>query len=171
MRTVSNWSSPWRRVAATGALLGVLLLVLGRFARLIGMPEGFGPAQSLRAADLAARDDWSELRRGATLDIALFVPAYVASGFGVASLVTSSKPQRALVLAPLGLGALADLVETWLFRRSLGRLIDGATADDIEALANATRAATAVKYGGILVSAIGLVAIAARGRPRPRTTG
>jgi hypothetical protein len=161
MRPVSTWDLAWQRLAVTGLLLALLVLLLWVFGRAIGLPDGYGSAQSLRASDLAARDDWHDLRRGATLDIVVFVPAYVAAATGLAWIVTASARRR--VLAPLVFGAVADLVETLLFRRSLSRLIGGATADDIETLANATRVATVLKYGGILVAGIALVVIAARG--------
>ncbi len=163
MRPVVTWDVWWKRLAAAGALLVVLLVVLAGLGLVIGFPDGYASAQSSAARDLAARDDWRDLRRGATLDIVVFVPAYVAGAVVVARLVTAARKQLVVAIAPLGLGAIADLVETLLFRRSLSRLIGGATADDIEALANATRVATVFKYGGILVSAVALVTIAIRG--------
>lgn len=163
MRPVSTWDVWWQRLAATCALVLVLVVALTAVGRAIGMPDGYGAAQSLRAPDLALRDDWNDLRRGATLDIFVIVPAYVVGGIGLAWLVAAATVKRVVLLAPLGIGAIADLVETLLFRRSLSRLIGGATAGDIETLANATRIATVFKFGGILLSAVGLFVIATRG--------
>ncbi len=160
---IATWDVTWQRLLATLALVTVLVAALGWFARAIGLPAGYARAQSLGAYELIERNDWAELRRGATRDIALFIPAYVVLAAAVTGLAVASTAARLSIGGAVAGGAVADLVETLLFRRSLTRLLAGGDLEDIERLTQVTQVATMLKFAGLLTALALLLAAAWRG--------
>lgn len=160
MRRISDAEPWWRRLLGVLALLLLVLLVLGAWALGIGLGDGYGGAQSWRAARLAelADDRLRTLRRLALRDLALYIPAYLVVGAVVAVLVVRAARRQAIVLALLVAGALADLVETLLFRRSLTRLLAGAAPELVDRTTKITAVFTGVKWVA-LVAALALVVL------------
>lgn len=147
------------RAACLVGLLAVSGVVLRLAARIVGLPPGYNNAQTASARSLAAMDHWPALRRGTAKDILLFVPIYVIYGLAVMGVVSPDRRRlrmsSLLVTTMLGVG-IADLAETLLFRRSLTRLIGGASASRIEGLTRATRAMTGLKLAFALATVVAL---------------
>jgi hypothetical protein len=155
-------------LAAALVVVGVVVTIAGNA---IGLPNGYGSAQSNSATSLARRSaEWAAFRRGTRDDIALYIPLYLIVGLSTIAVVsprpagvpTTSQRRRLIAppgviwLAMFGMG-VADLAETLLFRASLGRLIGGATAADIDTLARTTRVLTGLKFVSLAVSLLLLV--------------
>ncbi len=153
-------SKAWvRGVAASGVVL-LTLAWTGILLWLSDLPSGYGAAQSRNQKwlkDHAAL--WSLLRQATTRDLLRYVPGYVVFGVlliaGVAlarrggGTGVSSRHDRRLVviaLALLVIGALADVIETLLFRQSLTRLINTSGLADVETLTSITWVMTAMKW-------------------------
>lgn len=155
-----------RRTVAVSALLVVSVAVLRGIARVADFPDGYNGAQSATAGWLAERADrWAPWRRGATRDLAIFIPALV--GYGAAALAWAIPGRRLRVwaISSLTVAGLADVVETVLFRGTLDRFLGGATAAQLATRTTVTRAATVTKYGGFFAVGVGLaLVVAGRGR-------
>ncbi len=153
---------PAVRVVTFLALIVATVWLLTQLATLVGLPDGYDASQRATARSLATREmpEVRSLQRGAVRDMGLYVPAYLLYGLIVVLLIS---PRRSgdgsgpwwrfgwlttLTKVTLGLlvaTAAADMVETVLFHRSLGRLLDGAGASGIGTLATVTRAMYATK--------------------------
>lgn len=151
MPEVPRWSwfhDRWwpKRVAALIVLIAATVAVLRLLARLIDFPPDFNGAQSAPAEELLGHHErWSTWRATATRDLVLFIPAYVAWGVSAIAWAT----WRRLLSTPacgfmLAVGA-ADVIETVLFRRTLDRLLHGATEDQVSTLTSVTAVATKTK--------------------------
>lgn len=165
-------SKLWVRcVAAVGAVL-LTLAWTGILALIADIPTGYGAAQSRDEPWLAAHPaDWSRFRVGTSRDLFRYIPGYFVFGFLlICATVIARRPDghrwagrrdRLPVLiaaAALLIGALADVVETVLFRRSLTRLL-GAPAADVSTLTSITAAMTVVKWVGLAASYLTLIVL------------
>lgn len=165
------------------AVLGVVLLTLawtGVLALLSDIPSGYGAAQSRDQPWLKAHAAlWPLLSQGTTRDLLRFIPGYLVFGalliYGVALARRGGEPglssphDRGLVLIALALlviGAVADVVETLLFRHSLTRLIDTSGGADVATLTSTTWVMTAVKWTALSAFFVALVVMILR-RPPP----
>ena len=150
MPAVPRWSwfdDRWwpKRLAALLLLLAATVAVLRLLARLIDFPPDFNGAQSESAEELARHPErWSTWRDTATRDLVAFIPAYVT--VGVSAIAWAGRRPLSTLSCGIMLGAgAADVAETLLFRRTLGRLINDATAGQVSTLTSVTAVATRVK--------------------------
>lgn len=150
---------------AVFTVLGGALILTG-VSRILGFPSGYASAQSSTAGELAARSDWSALRRATSRDLFVFIPAYLLVGVGATWWLIRERLHRQVIAGLLALGAVADVVETALFRGSLSELIDGATASEIVTSTSITRVASTIKLLALGLAVVWLMAVATR-RPRP----
>ena len=171
MRHVSQIDAAWKRLGLTLVGIVVVLVFVTLVGWLAGMGGEFDSAQYSSAERLAQRDDWSTLRRDATLDMAVFVPAYLFAGVALAWIVLAASAPRNLVMSLLVFTALADLVETFLFRRSLTKLIDGSDADGIATATTLTHVASWLKYGALGAATLILIVAATRRDGSPLRLG
>ena len=167
------------------AVAGVVLLTLawtGILALLSDLPTGYGAAQSRNENWL--KDHallWSRFRQGTTNDLVRYVPGYLVFGvllIGAVALARrgrepglSSRHDRIPVLIALALliiGAVADVVETLLFRHSLTRLIATSGSADVATLTSITWVMTAVKFTALAAFFVVLVVVILR-PPAPDT--
>ena len=165
------------------AVLGVVLLTLawtGALALLSDIPSGYGAAQSRDQPWLKAHAAlWSLLRQGTTRDLLRFIPGYLVFGVLLVGCVGlarrggepgfSSRDDRGPVLvalAALVIGAVADVVETLLFRHSLTRLIATSGNADVATFTSITWVMTAVKWTALSAFFVALVVVMLR-PPRP----
>ena len=169
-------------VAVIGlAFIAAFMLSLGWLAGLLG---GYGAAQSNSAARLLARPatQWATLYAQSWRDLMFYVPLYVAAGLAIIVVVRPTRRSRfrskwldqrlhalprvsSVAALSLVITGIADLVETSLFRASLGRLRNSAGRAQIDTLTTCTQLMTATKYIAGLV-ALGLLcwSIVARGQ-------
>lgn len=173
MAAVPRWSwfqdQSWpKRLVALLVLLAASAGVLGVLAGLADFPPDFNDAQSASANELLRHPDrWSAWSDTATRDLVLFIPGYVL--WGVAAIAWATWPRR-LTYGSCGFMLAAgavDVVETVLFRRTLDRLMQGATESQVSTLTSVTGVATTVKWtcAGL---AIGLLIVGVLRRPRLR---
>lgn len=157
-----------RRLAAVAVLLAASGAVLLGVARIVDFPGDFNGAQSSSAGSLAERPDrWAEWRDAADRDLVLFVPAYVVYGAAALARALPGRRARRFAVAAIVLMGAADVAETLLFRGTLDRLVDGAAATGLTTRTDLTRAATGVKYTGLVLVLGALAAVVARrGEPR-----
>lgn len=166
-------SKAWVRCMA---LLGVVLITLawtGILAAIADIPVGYGAAQSRDATWLQAHaDQWSRFRVGTSRDLLRYIPGYLAFGLVLIGVVAIVRRQGAsgltaerdrlpalIAVGALVIGAIADVVETVLFRRSLTKLLDASGAVDVTTLTSVTRVMTVVKWAGLAASYIALAAL------------
>ena len=159
-------SKAWVRCIA---LLGVVLITLawtGILAVIADIPAGYGAAQSRDGTWLKAHaDQWSRFRVGTSRDLLRYIPGYLAFGLVLIGAVVTVRRRGAsglivrhdrlpavIAVGALVVGALADVVETWLFRRTLTRLLDSSGAVDVATLTSVTRVMTVVKWAGLAAS-------------------
>ena len=169
------------------AVLGVVLLTLawtGVLALLSDIPPGYGAAQSRDQPWLKAHAPlWSLLRQGTTRDLLRFIPGYLVFGalliYGVALARRGGEPGLSsrtdrgpvlIALALFGIGAVADVAETLLFRHSLTRLIDTSGGAEVATLTSITWVMTAVKWTALSGFFVALVVVMLR-PPQPDTRG
>jgi hypothetical protein len=155
------------------ALLGVVLITLawtGILAAIADIPVGYGAAQSRDETWLKAHADrWSRFRVGTSHDLLRYIPGYLAFGLVLIGVVTIVRRQGAsgltagrdrlpavIAVGALIIGAIADVVETVLFRRSLTRLLDTSGAVNVTTLTSITRVMTVVKWAGLAASYLAL---------------
>jgi hypothetical protein len=169
MRGVAAIEPWWKRLLAALALLALTLLVLGSAALAVGLGDGYGNAQAWRAAKLAeqAPERLRTFRRQALRDIVLYVPIYLAAGVGYAALVVKGRRRRQIVLSLLAVGGVADLIETVLFRRTLTRLLDGASIGAVDRGTQITALFTGLKFAGLLAAGVLALWFATAGERRP----
>ena len=158
------------------ALLGVVLVTLawtGILAAIADIPMGYGAAQSRDETWLKAHaDQWSRFRVGTSHDLLRYIPGYLAFGLvligavvivrrRVASGFTTRHDRLPAVIAvgALIIGAIADVVETVLFRRSLTQLLDTSGAVDVTTLTSVTRVMTVLKWAGLAASYLALAVL------------
>lgn len=163
----------WKRLLAALALLVLMLMVLGAAALAIGLGDGYGNAQAWRAAKLAEQptERLRTFRRQALDDIVLYVPIYLAAGVGYAALVVKGRRRQQIVLALLAGGGVADWIETVLFRRSLTRLINGASVDAVDRGTQVTAVFTGLKFAGLLAAGVLALWFATSGERRSPGSG
>ena len=171
-RWTVNVASPkaWVRCIA---LLGVVLITLawtGILAAIADIPKGYGAAQSRDETWLTAHaDQWSRFRLGTSHDLLRYIPGYLVFGLILigalaivrrqgASGLTARRDRLPAVIAvgALVIGAIADVVETVLFRRSLTQLLDTSGAVDVTTLTSVTRVMTVIKWTGLAASYLAL---------------
>jgi hypothetical protein len=151
-----------RRAASVSVLLGLSAAVLRGVARLVDFPDGYNGAQSSTAGRLAERpDQWSPWRRGATRDLAIFIPAFVGFGAAVLAWAIPGRRLRVWAISSLVAAGVADVVETVLFRGTLDRFRGGATAAELSTRTTVTRAATVAKYSGFVGVGVALALVVA----------
>lgn len=165
MQAVAEIEPWWKRLLAALALLVLMLLVLGAAALAIGLGDGYGNAQAWRAAKLAEQtpERLRTFRRQAMRDIVLYVPIYLVAGVAYAALVVKGRRRQPIVLGLLAAGGVADWIETVLFRRSLTRLIEGASIDAVDRGTQITAVFTGLKLASLLAAGVLAVWFAARG--------
>lgn len=157
-----------RRAVAVSVLLVVSAAVLRGVAGLADFPDDYNRAQSATAGWLVERADrWLLWRRGATRDLAIFIPAYVGYGAAALAWALPRRRLRAWAISSLVAAGLADVVETVLFRGTLDRFLGGATAAQLATRTTVTRAATVAKYGGLAAVGVAMaLVVAGRGGER-----
>lgn len=184
-RWTMNIASPklWVRGIAVAGVVLLTLAWTGILALLSDLPRGYGAAQSRNEKWLNGHAPlWSQFRHGTTNDLLRYVPGYLV--FGVLLIVAvalarrggepglSSRHDRTpvlIALAALIIGAVADVVETLLFRQSLTRLIATSGNADVATLTSITWVMTAVKWTALAAFFVVLVVMILR--PPPDTRG
>ncbi|MGI8807185.1 MAG: hypothetical protein ACR2KK_04990 [Acidimicrobiales bacterium] len=147
-----------KRLVAVLALVALSAVVLLVVAWMIGFPKGFNEAQSASGRWLETRpDQWRVWRRTATRDLLLFVPAYVGLGTAAICWATARRPFATWPSRLLVLGGIADIVETLLFRRTLDRLIDGATGAELSTVTGVTSFVSGLKLMFLGLAVAGLI--------------
>jgi hypothetical protein len=185
-RWTMNIASPklWVRAIAAGGLVLLTLAWTGILALLSDLPKGYGAAQSRNERWLKDHAFlWSQFRHGTTNDLLRYVPGYLVFGVLLIGAVAwarrggeegfSSRHDRVPAFAALALlviGAVADVVETLLFRQSLTRLIATSGSADVATLTSITWAMTAVKWTALAAFFVVLVVMILR-PPAPNTGG
>jgi hypothetical protein len=166
-------SKAWVRCIA---LIGVVLITLawtGILAAIADIPVGYGAAQSRDETWLKAHaDQWSRFRVGTSRDLLRYIPGYLAFGLVLIGAVVIVRRQGAsgltarhdrvpavIAVGALVIGAIADVVETLLFRRSLTQLLDTSGAVDVATLTSVTRVMTVVKWAGLAASYLALAVL------------
>lgn len=159
----------WVRALAAAAVVLVILAWTGILAVIADIPSGYGAAQSRDERWLKAHSqDWSRFRLGTSRDLTRYIPGYLVFGLALLAVVvlvrraaTVERRDRiaaAVVAATLIVGALADVIETLLFRHSLSRLLATAGKARIAGITSVTAAMTAVKFIGLAGFVVTLIA-------------
>ena len=177
-RWTTNVASPklWVRGLAVAAVVLLTLAWTGILALLSDLPTGYGAAQSRNEKWLKDHaSSWSQFRHGATNDLLRYIPGYLVFGVLLIGAVAWARRGRApglssrhdrvpvfTALALLVIGAVADIVETLLFRQSLTRLIATSGSADVETLTSITWVMTAVKWTALAAFFVALVAVILR---------
>jgi hypothetical protein len=165
-------------------VVGVIVLaflVTAGLAAISDMPSGYGAAQSRDQTWLDAHaGQWSLLRQGTTRDLVRFIPGYLV--FGVVLIGAVALTRRGgepglnsgrvrgpalIALCLLVIGAIADVLETLLFRHSLTRLIVSSGRADVGTSTSITLVMTVVKWTALVGFFLTLVAMILR-QPAPR---
>lgn len=140
MAALPRWSwfqDAWwpKRLLALLVLLAASAGVLQVFAGLTDFPSDFNDAQSASAKELLRHPQrWSIWSDTAKRDLVPFIPAYVSWGVAVITWATWRRRFSAMSCGfMLAVGA-ADVLETALFRRTLDRLMHGATESQVSTL-------------------------------------
>lgn len=142
------------------ALVGGTLAVVAGLARVTGFPGDYDAAQSSGAEWLATRSvRWEVWRDVATRDLVVFVPGYVVVGTAALVWAVPRRGLRVAAVASLLAAGAADVVETLLFRGTLDRFRDGATAAELATRTTVTAAFTVAKKGGIGLACLALAAL------------
>jgi hypothetical protein len=155
-------------------LVTVVVLVMRAMAPWVGLDAGYGSAQSRSSAWLMTRPhEWVSWIDGTTRDIALYIPLYVVLFVIVIMLTSRIGPARrwsrrweggvlsdgAAALVVVGM-AVADLVETALFRHTLIRLQAGDAASTLSGWTTVTSGFTAAKTAfGVAFAALVVVRV------------
>lgn len=168
-RWIPNLASTklWVRAGAAAGLVLLILAWTGILAALADIPSGYGAAQSRDEAWLKAHpSDWARFRLGTSRDLFRYIPGYFIFGVvllasvAIARRATTDRRDRMVTLvvgALLLVGAVADVIETLLFRHSLNRLLATAGAAHISTVTSVTAAMTATKFVGLAGFVVALV--------------
>jgi hypothetical protein len=157
------------------AAVGVVLLSLawtGLLAAIADIPSGYGAAQSRDQIWLEEHStDWSIFKLGTSRDLSRYIPGYLIFGvLLIVVIVAARRPEAAIAargdrvpaliaLGTLLVGAVADVVETLLFRRSLTRLLATGGSTDISNLTSLTATMTVIKWVGLAASYVTLIVL------------
>ena len=164
MPAVPRWSwfqDAWwpKRLVALLVLLAASAGVLRMLARLIDFPPDFNDAQSASANELLRHPDrWSIWSKTAKRDLVLFIPAYVSWGVTAIAWATWRRPLSSWSCGFMLAGGAVDVVETVLFRRTLDRLMHGASESQLSTLTSVTATATKVKWACAALAIVLLIA-------------
>ncbi len=156
----------WVRLMGLIGLLLATALVMDFAGRVSHLSYGYGKTQDDSASQLAllTQERLIELRAATIRDIFRYVPFYLVSGLALAGMVAATrsadeadarhwwgrlaKAPRTIAIAVVA-AAVADVIETVLFRTSLTRLIDGGGEDSVELLTRITAPFTRFKFAAL----------------------
>ena len=168
--SVPRWSwfgDAWwpKRLVAFLTLLGASAAVLGALAELVDFPPDFNGAQSATARELVQQPDrWEDWHDTAGRDLIPFIPGYTAWGTAAIAWAAWRRPLSRMSAGFMFTAGVVDAVETLLFRRTLGRLMDGATESQISTMTTVTAGATRLKWA-CAAAAVVLLAASILRRP------
>lgn len=162
--SVPRWSwfgDAWwpKRLIALLALIGASAAVLAALARLVDFPPDFNGAQSAPARELLQHPDrWQDWHDTAGRDLIPFIPGYTAWGTAAIAWAAWRRPLCRSSCGLLVTAGAVDAVETLLFRRTLGRLMEGATESQLSRMTSVTAVATRLKWACALAAVVLLAA-------------
>lgn len=164
MAAVPRWSwfqDAWwpKRLVALLVLVAASAGVLHMLAGLTDFPPDYNDAQSASANELLRhRDRWSTWSDTAKRDLLPFIPAYLLWGVAAIAWATWRRPLCSLSCGFMLAVGTVDIVETVLFRRTLDRLMHGATESQVSTLTSVTAVATKVKLTCAALAIVLLIA-------------
>jgi lysophospholipase L1-like esterase len=188
-RQIDKLGRVWRWVVAGGVLAAMVVFLSVILPAAAGVSGGYGAAQSKSGDALRAlgQQRWRSYFVTTSHDLAWYIPAYLLVGVAVIVLVAWRQSRSSATAQPpatyetfdglpprawwaLGLvtlAAIADVVETVLFRLSLGRLVEHGPDAHLGVLPLVTRLMTVLKFGSGLAAAVLVVVLIVFRSPRP----
>jgi|SoiMethySBSTD1v2_1073268.scaffolds.fasta_scaffold132732_4 hypothetical protein len=129
------------RVTAFVVLVIVGLVVLVGLSAIV-LPAGYAERQSWTACDLPSTTTaLDRLARGSVRDLLVYIPLYVAFCLGVVAVTSRGRRGRSwdrAAIGAIGAAAVADVIETLLFRATVLRLRDGESCSSVTSISDIT---------------------------------
>jgi hypothetical protein len=140
------------RVAAFVVLVIVGLVVLGGLSAIV-LPAGYADQQSWTACDLPSTTTaLDRLARGSVRDLLVYLPLYVAFCLGVVAATSRGQRGRCwdrAAIGAIGAAAVADVLETLLFRATVLRLGNGESCSSVTSMSYFTVVMTWLKWTSV----------------------
>ncbi|MEO5900820.1 MAG: SGNH/GDSL hydrolase family protein [Ilumatobacteraceae bacterium] len=171
------------RIVGLALVISSTLVVTLGASRLVGLPSGYGAAQSSSATDLAGRSTraLTRLTNGTLRDLCLYIPLYLVFVLGLVVVVSPATATAvrartwrlwrrgairgwlhltwvtSISVASITAAAVFDVAETLLFRHSLTEVSGGASAAAISTTVDLTTVMTIAKWAAVVVCAVSLI--------------